>query len=89
MRNVVIQTEELASSRKANETLVKFLDITYVKAELKQVVDNATQLNAEKRTKLLSILEECKDLFDGTLGDWATDTVDLNLQPGSKLFNVR
>ena len=89
MCEVIVQNVEPSSTRKATKRMIKILDITYVKAELKQVVDNATQLNAEKRTKLLSILKECKDLFDGTLGDWATDTVELNLKPGSKLFNVR
>ena len=69
MRNVVIQTEELASSRKANETLVKFLDITYVKAELKQVANNATHLNSEERTQIIRLLKYFKDLFYVTLGE--------------------
>ena len=69
MRNVVIQTEELASSRKANEKLVKFLDITYVKAELKQVANNATHLNSEERTQIIRLLKYFKDLFYVTLGE--------------------
>ena len=28
-------------------------------------------------------------MFDGTLGNWATDTVNLKLKPGSKPFNRR
>ena len=43
-------------------------------------------MNAEERTQLLSILE---DLFDVTLGDWATEPVDLELKPGSRQFNSR
>ena len=49
--------------------MVKILVSTYVKADLKQVVDNATQMNSEERTQLLSPLEEFEDLFDGTFGD--------------------
>ena len=30
-----------------------------------------------------------KDLFDGTLGDWATESVYLELNLDSKLFNSR
>ena len=56
MCEVIVQNVEPSSTRKATKRMIKILDITYVKAELKQVVDNATQLNAEKRTKLLSIL---------------------------------
>ena len=57
--------------------MVKILNITYVEEELKQVANNATQQNEEEITLLLSLLEDFEDLFDGNLGDWATDPVDL------------
>ena len=69
--------------------MVKILKITYAKVDLEQVVDNASQLNSEERTMLLSLLEDFQDLFDGTLGNWATGPVDLELKPYSKLFNSR
>ena len=50
MREVVMHTEKLYSTREATEILVQILDSTYVKADLKQVADNATQLNSDKRT---------------------------------------
>ena len=56
--------------------MVKILDSTYVKAHLKQVADNATQMNDEEKTQLLSLLEEFEDLLDVTLGDWATEPVN-------------
>ena len=58
IREVVMQTAEPASTREATELMVKILDSTYVKADLKEVADNATQLNAEERTMLLSLLED-------------------------------
>ena len=82
-----MQTAELDSTRDATERIVKIIDSTYVKDDLNQVANNATQLNAEERTLLLSLLEEFKDLFDGTLGDWATEPVDLELNPDSTPFN--
>ena len=50
-----MQTTEPASTREATERMVKILDGTYVKSDLNQVADNATQLNAEERTRLISI----------------------------------
>ena len=44
-------------------------------------------MNAEEITHLLSLLEYFGELFGGTLGDWATDPVDLYLKPGYKPFN--
>ena len=58
-------------------------------ADLKQVTDNATQLKAEERIQLLSLLKYFEDLFDGTLGDWDTDPVNLELKPNSKPFNSK
>ena len=69
--------------------MIKILDSTYAKADPKQVVDNANQLNSEERTLLLSFFEDFEDLFDGTLGDWATESVDLELKPDSKPFNSK
>ena len=36
---------------------------------------------------LPSLFEDFKELLDGNLEDWATETVDLELKPGSKPFN--
>ena len=47
MHEVVMQTEEPDSTQEATEKMVKILDITYVKVDLKQVYNNATQLNSE------------------------------------------
>ena len=60
--------------------MVKILNSTYSKADLEQVVNNIP-LNAEEIILLLSLLEDFEDLFDGTLGYWATDPVDLELNP--------
>ena len=89
MCKLFIQTSEPYSTREATELMFKILYIIYVKSGLKQVANNATQLNAEEITQLLSLLEEFEDLFDGTLGDWSTEPVDLELKTVSKPFNGR
>ena len=87
MREVVMQNAEPDSTLEANERMVKILDSTYAKSDLKQVADNATQMNDEERTLVLSLLEDLNELFNGTLGKCATDPVDLELNPYSKPFN--
>ena len=75
-----MQTDEPDSTWDSNEKIVKILNSIYVKAYLKQVSDNANQLSTEERTMLLSLLEDFGDFFDGTLGDWDTGPINLELK---------
>ena len=63
MHNVVMQNVEITNTRKSTERMVKILESTYVKADLKQVVNNATQLNAKERTLLLRLLENFEEFL--------------------------
>ena len=69
--------------------MLKIIDSTYAKGELEQLAANATQMNAEERIQLLRILQDFEDLFDGTLGDWDTDTINIELKPYYKTFNCK
>ena len=89
MRMVVIQTAEPASTIEATVIFLKIIDTIYAKVELKQVANNATRLNTEERTQLLSLLEDFEDFFDGTLGEWDTEPVKLYPKLGSKPFNSK
>ena len=62
---------EPASTQESNNIMVKILDSTSAKADLKQVV-NTSQINTEEITLLISLLEYFKDLFGRTLGNWTT-----------------
>ena len=88
MCKVVIQNAELSSTQEATEMTVKIIYSNYAKSDLEHVV-NDIHLNSEERTLLLSLLKDFEDLVDGTLGDWATEPVDLELKPDSKPFNSR
>ena len=46
-------------------------------------------MNDEERTLLLSLLEYLVDFLNGTLSDWGTEYVKLELNPDSKPFNSR
>ena len=69
--------------------MVKRFDSTYAKSDLRQVAKNATQMNTKERTLLFVLLEEFEDLFYGTLGDWATEPIELELNTDSKPYNSR
>ena len=60
-----------------------------MKADLRQLAANTIHLHSEEITELLRLLEYFEDLFDGTLGDWDTEPVDLDLNPGYKPFNSK
>ena len=47
MREVAIQNTEPSSTWEATELMAKIPDSTYAKAELKKLVDNASQMNYE------------------------------------------
>ena len=89
MRKVVMQTEETYSTIETTEIIVKIINNIYAKTDLKQVTNNATQLNAEETTQLLRLLENFEVLFDGTLGYWDIEPVNLEINPGSKPFNSK
>ena len=82
-----MQTKEPDSRREATERLVKILDSTYAKTELKQVYDDATHMNAEERTQLLRLHKYFEEFLNGSLVYWETQPADLELKPGSKPFN--
>ena len=89
MRRVVMQNSEPGSTREATDRLIKILNSNYAKADLKQIADNATQLNTEERNQLLRILKYFEDLFADNLGEWETYPVYLELKPGSKPVNSK
>ena len=89
MREVVMLPVEPTSTKEGTEHMVKILNSTYVEVNLKKVADNSTQLNSEEITLLLSLLEDFEECFDDTLGDWATELLDLELKLDSKTFNSR
>ena len=53
------------------------MDAKYEKAV---IADNCKHLNVPDQEKLLKLLTEFEDLFDGTLGDWDTEPVSLKLK---------
>ena len=61
--------------------MVKTLDSNYAKELLEQISANTTNLNYKEKTQLIGLLKDFEDLFYENIGDWDTDTVDLELKP--------
>ena len=78
------------STEEATQRALGILDAKYEKTDLRAVVnENCTHLNLHDQTKLLELLTEFKELFDGTLGDWKTEPVSFDLKEGAKPYNGR
>jgi hypothetical protein len=70
---------EPKSTLDATNCVIGILDAKYEKADLRSVIDeHCAHLSLLDRNKLLDLLTEYEDLFDGTLGEWNTDLYTLN-----------
>ena len=76
--------------QEATQWIVHILDAKYEKADLQSVVSaNCTHLSLQDQHKLLELLTEFEELFDGTLGDWNTKPVSYELKEGTKPYHGR
>ena len=72
------------STNEATKRIVHILDAENEKADLQSVVStNCTHLSLQDQNKLLELLTEFEELFDGTLGDWNTKPVSFELKEGT------
>ena len=62
------------------ERIQEILNAKVCKADLEQIVHECKQLNKEEQQKLLALLQKYEVLFDGTVGTWKTDPVDIVLK---------
>ena len=67
--------------QEATNRVSRILDAKYDKANLVEVVKNyCKHLSVDRQSAILKLLRQYEDLFDGTLGDFYTDPVHLNLK---------
>ena len=72
------------------ERIQQIIDAKYCKADLDQLVAELRHLSQEERDKLLALLKKFEHLFDGTLGTWDTEPVDLELKdPKSPPYHAK
>ena len=85
MLNMFMTVIESEAVRNATERTTRILDAKYEKADLKELVDQECRhLNNKEKEKLLKLLLEYETLFDGTLGNFRTSPVSLEVKPGEQ-----
>ncbi len=65
------------------------LDAKYQPANLQEVAEKTPGLNAEQQMELYLLLKKYESLFDGTLGTWKTDPIDIELKEGAKPYHAK
>jgi hypothetical protein len=89
IKQIMTQTAEPIATQEATERIVRILDSKYEKADLDQVAAGAEELDEHQQNKLLSLLKDFEYLFDGTLGKWNTDPIDIETNPDQKPSSAR
>ena len=84
-------SKEPQSMLEATKRLIEILDAKYEKANLRAITkeDCLNHLSATEKDKLLKLLQEFEELFDGTLGDWDCNPVSLQLKEGAQPYHGR
>ena len=76
-------------SRVATNRVTHILDAKDEKANLPEVVDNnCKHLTIDQQKRLLRLLIQYKELFDGTLVDWKGELVNFELKSDAKPYHL-
>ena len=72
------------------ERIQNIIESKYCPADLQKIVEECKHLSTTEQGQLLKLLQKFEDLFDGTLGTWKTDPVNLELKdPNVKPFHAK
>ena len=82
--NMAAEPQHCVDSANRAETI---LDITSEKADIPAMISKCENLNSTQKEDLQELLLKHESLFDGTVGDWKTDPVSLELKPGATPYH--
>jgi hypothetical protein len=72
------------------ERIQSIIESKYTPADLNKVVEECTHLDRAEQKQLLKLLQKYEDLFDGSLGTWNTDPIQLELkEPNVKPYHAK
>ena len=72
------------------ERIQNNMDATYAPADLEKITAKCSELNSQQQSQLLGLMQRYNYLFDGTLGTWKTELVDLALNdPDCKPYHAK
>ena len=88
--NAIIEdTTESDSVKEQMNRMNRILDANYEKPDLKAEVAKMTHLTDFQQTLLKALLGKHEALFDGKLGEWKGDPVDIELKPDAKPYHTK
>jgi hypothetical protein len=73
----------------ANKRQTRILDANYKAADLSEIIRCISTIDDVEKNDLLSLLKKYEHLFDGTLGDFETYEVSLNLKEDAKPYHAK
>jgi hypothetical protein len=72
------------------ERIQAILDAKYCPADLRTIMDKCNQLEIEVQQKWIALLQNFEHLFDGTVGTWHTEPVNIELkEPDAKPYHAK
>lgn len=89
LKTIIREMKEPIAAQEATNRMIKILDSKYEKANLQKIVEGATHLNQREKDLLYKLLKKYEEIFDGTLGEWKTQPVELELIEGAKPHSQR
>jgi hypothetical protein len=73
-------TKDLLTTDTNAERNQNIVESKYCPADLSKIVAECNLLSTNQQEKLHKLLKKCAHLFDGILGNWKTDPVDMELK---------
>jgi hypothetical protein len=72
------------------ERIQGIIESKYTPADLSKIVEECTHLEKAERRQLRHLLQKYEDLFDGSLGTWKTDPIQLEVKdPNVKQYHAK
>jgi hypothetical protein len=72
------------------ERIQDIIESKYCPADLSKIVAECSHLDKAEQKQLLKLLQKFEDLFDGSLGTWKTDPIELELKdPNVKPYHAK
>ena len=81
--------EESMAITESADRIKEILEAKYEAADLNDICQAQKHLTADEQGKLHTLLSRYEELFDGTLGTWNLEPVDIELLPDAKPYHAR
>jgi len=73
----------------ATRCTTRILDAHYAPATSDDIVSACHNLTLSQKQELKDLIDEYQDLFDGTLGYWKDQSINIQLKPGATPYHAR